>query len=261
VQEQLPTPTLSTKQQLQLPEIPPATDADIMAYLRHSYKIAEIATLVERNALILQTCACLGIMVADAELQAAGDTFRVEHKLLGASETVAWLTQQRISVEDWTQGIRLELLAQKLKEHLFGEAIDANYINNRNNYKQVALSQILVRNLAEAVKIARALREENASFCALALEHSKGKRSKENAGFAGVRFLADLMPEIVQAITQAEESEVIGPVQTQLGYHILRVEKWFPAELTESVREECLDSLFQVWFQNRKLVQQETVRM
>ena len=229
-----------------LPEISPATEDDIVAYLRHSFKFAEMAALAERDALIFAVCEQLSITVTEEELQAAGDAFRLEHKLLGAAETLAWLGKQRISVEDWSKGIRVSLLTQKLKEHLFGETVDSHYITNRDDYRRIALSQILVRDLTEALKIAQALRVENASFCALALEHSRGKQSQQNAGFVGIRFLAELLPEITKAVAEAKEGEVVGPIQTKLGYHILRVEKWFSAEFGE-VREQVLESLFQAW--------------
>ena len=237
-----------TLEKLVVPEIAPATDEAIITYLRQSYKIAEITAQAEQDALILAVCSQLGITLTDEELQAAGDAFRLEHKLLGASETLGWLAKQRITVEDWSQGLRVSLLTQKLKEHLFGDVVDAHYISNRDDYRRVALSQILVRDLTEALQIVQVLRGENASFCALALQYSKGKQSKENGGFAGVRFMAELLPEIVKAIVEAKEWEIIGPVQTKLGYHLLRVEKWFPPELSE-VREQVLDSLFQAWLQ------------
>jgi len=238
---------LQPEQKPVLSEISPAANEDIIAYLCRSHKIAEIAALAERDALILSICEKLSITISDEELQAGGDAFRLEHKLLGASETLAWLQEQQIAVEDWSQGIRVALLTKKLKEHLFGDAVDAHYMSNRNDYKRVALSQILVRDLPDALKVAYALREENASFCALALEYSKGKQSKENGGFVGTSFIAKLLPEIVQAISESKEGEVIGPIQTKLGYHIVRVEKMFPTELNESVRAEILDSLFQAW--------------
>ncbi|MBE9119508.1 peptidylprolyl isomerase [Microcoleus sp. Pol14C2] len=239
-----------TLEKLVLPEILPASDEAVVAYLRHSYKFAEMAALAERDTLILAVCQQLGISISDEELQAAGDAFRLEHKLLGASETLAWLGKQRISPEDWSQGIRVSLLTQKLKEHLFGEVVDNHYMTNRDDYRRVALSQILVRDLTEALKIAQSLRVENASFCALALEHSKGKRSQQNAGFVGIRFLAELLPEIAKAVAEAKEGEVVGPIQTKLGYHILRIEKRFSAELGE-VREQVLESLFQTWLNAR----------
>ena len=236
------------EQQSSLPRITPATNEDIIAYLRHSHKIAEIAALAERDALILDICEQLSITTSEEELQAAGDAFRLEHKLLGSTETLAWLSDQRITVEDWSQGIRIQLLTKKLKEHLFGDVVDNHYISNRDDYRRVALSQILVSDLPNALKLAYALREEHASFCALALEHSKGKQSKENGGFIGICFTAKLMPEIAEAISEAKEGEVIGPIQTKLGYHMIKIEKWFPVELND-IREQVLEALFQNWLQ------------
>jgi parvulin-like peptidyl-prolyl isomerase len=235
-----------SEQESALPTINPATDEDIIACLRRSHKIAEIAALAEREALILDICEQLSITASDEELQAAGDAFRLEHKLLGATETLAWLSDQIITVEDWSQGIKIALLTKKLKEHLFGDIVDNHYISNRDDYRRVALSQILVSDLPTALKLAYGLREENASFCALALEHSKGKQSKENGGFIGICFTAKLMPEIAEAISEAEEGDVIGPIQTKLGYHIIKIEKWFPVELSD-VREQVLEALFQNW--------------
>lgn len=232
--------------QLSLPEISPATDAEILAYLRRSRQIAKVAATTEQEAIIMSACEQLGIIISEEELQAAGDNFRQQHKLFSASETLAWLAHQRITVDDWSYGIRVSLLRNKLKEYLFGEAIDSHYTNNRDDYKRVALSQILVHDLQEAVKITQLLQEENASFCTLALEYSEVKNSKENGGFIGIRFFQELMPEIAQAITDSQEREIISPIKTALGYHILRIEKWFPAQLSE-VREQLLESLFQVW--------------
>jgi hypothetical protein len=46
-------------------------------------------------------CEQRGITVSEEELQAAGDEFRQEYKLLGASATLAWFSQHRITVQDW----------------------------------------------------------------------------------------------------------------------------------------------------------------
>ncbi len=225
-----------------------ATNEEIIAYLSYSHKLAEIATLAEQDAMILSVCEQLEITATDEELQEAGDAFRKENKLIGVSETLDWIKQQRITVEDWSQGIKVSLLTQKLKEYLFGESVDIHYIGRRDDYKRVALSQILVRDLTEAMKIAQMLKEERFSFCALAIQYSKGQQSKENGGFVGIRFLTELIPEIAQAIADSKEGDIIGPIQTKLGYHVLRVEKYFPTELSE-VREQVLKSLFQSWLQ------------
>jgi PPIC-type PPIASE domain len=230
-------------------QIHPATDAEILAYLRHSAKFAEIAHAAEREALILASCDRIGIEVSDDEWQEEGDRFRMERKLWGNPETIAWLEQQRIDVEEWSQGIKVELLEQKLKEHLFGAVVDGSYISDRNNYRRVALSQILVPELPTAQKIVQMLRSEGASFAALALEYSKGKQSQQNGGFVGIRYLVELISEVAEAVNNGKEREIIDPVQTKLGYHVLRIEKWFPTELNQAVREQIMNSLFQSWLQ------------
>ncbi|MCU0536160.1 MAG: peptidylprolyl isomerase [Hydrococcus sp. Prado102] len=232
-------------------ELPLVTDADIITYLRRSHKIAELTALTKRDALVIATCEQLNIKVSDEELQAEGNTFRQEHKLLSVSETISWLSRQNITVEDWSQGIRIQLLTQKLKKHLFGDAVDAHYMNNRDAYRRVALSQIQVKELEKALEIDRLLREEKASFCALALKYSQAKQSKQNGGFVGIRFVAELMPEIAGAIDSLEEGAIASPIPTKHGYHIIKIEKWFPTELTELVRDEILESLFLNWNSQR----------
>lgn len=238
------TPTL---EEIRPAAIEKITDEGIANYLRHTYKMAEIIALAEQDAKVINTCEILGITVTDEELQVAGDAFRSEHRLLGSAQTLAWLEQQRISIEDWTQGIRIQLLTQKLKDRLFASSIDDHYLTNRDEYHRAAFSQILVSDLAEALQIVQKLRAGKASFCEMALEHSQAKTSGEQGGFVGVRFVSTLMPEIRAAITGVQAGEIINPIKTHRGFHILRIEKWFSPTLSESVRAEILDLLFQTW--------------
>jgi hypothetical protein len=96
-------------------EVEKITDKEIADYLRYTCKIAEIAMLSEQDAKVIKACEEFGIVITDEELQAAGNEFRFKNKLSGASETFAWLERQRISIDDWTQGIRVQLLTRKLK--------------------------------------------------------------------------------------------------------------------------------------------------
>jgi parvulin-like peptidyl-prolyl isomerase len=234
-------------QTIQPSEAEKATDEAIFNYLRYSCKMAEISALAEQDAKVIKACETLGIVVSDEELQAAGDEFRLKYKLLGASETLAWLEHQRISAEDWTQGIRVRMLTQRLKEHLFADAIDSHYLSNRDEYHRAALSQIIVSEMSKALHIVQTLKAGKESFSAIALEHSKAQPSGKQGGFVGVRFLSTLMPEIREAVIGSKEGEIIDPIKTRLGYHVIRIEKLFPPVLSESVREEILEIFFQAW--------------
>jgi len=242
-----PQDSLPLWDKLQRPEVDLVTDDAVLVYLRRTFKIAEISALAEQEAIIIKACEAAGLNISDEELQAAGDTFRMENKLLGASKTLDWLTDQRISSEEWTDGIRVKLLTNKLRKHLFEDMVDAHYLNYRNDYRRAAFSQILVSELPEALQIIQDLRSEKASFCAMALEHSKAQSSAKQGGFVGVRFISTLMPEIKERIENHSEGSITEPIKTHLGYHILRIEKWLEPQLTEVMREEIIDTLFQTW--------------
>ena len=234
------------------PTISPVTDKELVDYLRHSCKFADLATLAEEEAFIVKLCQHFDIQVSDEEWQAAGDAFRLEHKLLGVKETTDWLDRQRITLENWSEGIRLRLLSKKLKEYLFGANVDAHYISNRDQFKRVALSQILVLDRETASEVMHLLSEEKTSFCALALKYSRGKQSNTNGGFLGVLYVSQLAPEIAKAIANTPVGIVIDPIQTELGYQIIKVEQWFPTEMSEPVREEILNTLWRVWLREHQ---------
>jgi parvulin-like peptidyl-prolyl isomerase len=252
--ENLTTPRIRSGENiaatLKLPEISPATNVDILAYLRHSYKMAEIAAHAQEYALILAISQQLEINVSEDELQLAGDKFREENRLFTAAETLTWLEKQRIQIEDWSESIRVKLLKQKLLEVLFGANVDSQYLVDPNVFQRVALSQILVVDLTDALRIVQKLREDKSLFCSLAIEYSKGRQSKDNGGFVGIRFLGELMPELSEAISNGQEGEVIGPIQTNLGYHILKIENKFLPDFRE-VKEQVLEFLFQTWLKSK----------
>jgi PPIC-type PPIASE domain len=226
--------------------LPPVNGQDIIENLKYSLDYARILANTERDKLIISLCESFEINVSEAEIQESGDIFRKHSGLRGADETLRWLEAQGITPEDWAKGIYISLMTTKLKEHVCSAEADNYYLGNREACKRVAISQILVSEQATAVKIAYSLRENQSQFCALALEHSRGKQSAENGGFAGVRLVAELLPEIAQAVTGANEGEILGPIQSKMGYHVLRIEKWFPPEFNQ-VKDQLLDYLFQSW--------------
>ncbi|HEY9301300.1 MAG TPA: peptidylprolyl isomerase, partial [Phormidium sp.] len=48
-------------------------------------------------------------------------------------------------------------------------------------------------------------------------------------------------------IFSAQIGEVMGPIQTEQGNHLLMVEEFIPAELTPERYQEILDRLFEEW--------------
>ncbi|MEM8809412.1 MAG: peptidylprolyl isomerase [Cyanobacteria bacterium P01_G01_bin.38] len=256
MQETLTSP-LSLEQVLENLSLQSIDDAKLLTHLRQTHQLAQITHQIQQDHLVRQLCQQFDIQISDQDLQSAGDTFRREHQLLGAPETLAWLADQQITAEDWTEGIRQQLLRRQLANYLFGQMIDSSYMSDRDAFRRVALSQIVVRDLATAQQLAQQLQQQPASLSALALDYSQSRPSKDQGGFMGIHYLRDFAPEIVQAIADQSAGKIVGPVKSKQSYHLLRVEKWFAPHLDEDIRQTLLEKMLQNWLETtvRSLLQ------
>jgi len=73
-----------------------------------------------------------------------------------------------------------------------------------------------------ADSIATAARD-SADYCLLAQTYSKDEESQKNCGELGWYPVAEMFPEFKQALADAKIGDIVGPVSTQFGWHILRV--------------------------------------
>src|SRR5215207_4923155 len=78
--------------------------------------------------------------------------------------------------------------------------------------------------------------ENDGDFAELAKENSQDPGSAANGGDLGCLGKGETVPEFEQAAFGAEQGEIVGPVQTEFGYHILQVTDVKP-EQTRSLQE------------------------
>ena len=98
--------------------------------------------------------------------------------------------------------------------------------------------------LAKANKIAAEVKSGKKTFEAAAKESSDDPGSKVNGGDLGVFVRGTMVPEFTKAAFAAKPGEVVGPVKSQFGYHIIRVDKQ-GKDLTEQQRRDALNALYQ----------------
>ena len=87
--------------------------------------------------------------------------------------------------------------------------------------KSVNAAHILVNSEKDAQNILARL-EKGESFEALAKRFSKCP-SKSKGGNLGWFVKGDMVPEFENAAFNAKKGEVVGPVKTQFGYHLILV--------------------------------------
>jgi peptidyl-prolyl cis-trans isomerase D len=92
-----------------------------------------------------------------------------------------------------------------------------------------------------------AIARQGADFSELAALHSEDPGSKENGGDLGWFGRGRMVKEFEDAVFSAKPGEIIGPVKSQFGYHIIRVEAFRPEhqqpfeEVEEQVRSRVVE--------------------
>lgn len=108
----------------------------------------------------------------------------------------------------------------------------------------VNASHILVDSEEKANEILATINAGEISFEDAAKEHSSCPSSNQG-GNLGDFGRGQMVPEFDQACFEMEEGEVRGPVQTQFGFHLIRLNKKNPAEMLSynDVRAQLFEQL------------------
>ncbi len=183
----------------------------------------------------------------DQQIQAAGGegAFRQRLEDSGASITdVRDLVRQQILREKVADDVIREEITEEDLRSVFEERLD--------DLTTVHAAHILVLDREEAEELAARVTPEN--FERLAAERSEDEGSAARGGDLGPRPATDFVEPFAEAALAIPVGEIGGPVQTEFGYHIIRVlDRRAPS--FEDVRQRLLDErsgeVFLSWLEGR----------
>lgn len=156
----------------------------------------------------------------------------------------------RLMLENEERTLRAVEAAERIaEEKVTDEAIQAAYDESYANAEPATeynAAHILVETEAEAQAIVDEL-AGGADFAAIATERSKDPGSGQNGGDLGWFGLGMMVPEFEQAVVALEPGGVSAPVQSQFGWHVIRLNETRPIPIPtlEEVRAEIAGTLEQ----------------
>ena len=157
------------------------------------------------------------------------------------------LKQNNITEDQLREDIRENLPVQEVQERVTGDAEPSdkeiqNYYEKNKEAQFTTPEQRCVRHILfnkdqkEKAEDVKQKLENGGDFAKLAKENSQDPGSAENGGDLGCLGKGETVPEFEQAAFGAEQGEIVGPVKTEFGYHILQVTDVKP-EQTRSLQE------------------------
>jgi parvulin-like peptidyl-prolyl isomerase len=223
---------------------------EIEHFLKKNIRLKEIHQEILCQIIVTRAAQERGLTVTPQEIQAEADRMRREMRLEKASDTLAWLADQMMAAEDWEEGIRDRILAKKLSEALFASDVKKYFAEHRLDFEQVLLYQIIVPYERVAQELLYQIEEEEINFYEAAHLYDIDERRRHQCGYEGKILRWSLTPDIASFIFNAEPRQILGPMKTQQGYHLFRVEEVFEPELTPEIYQEILKSMFDKWLES-----------
>jgi hypothetical protein len=195
------------------------------------------------------TRATLGRMINTRIYEAAADELDVEVSAAEVDERITALEEQFGGSDGLIQqakglGIPITAIPEVVRGELLRERIgDALIRDLKPSSEQVRaldsadVAHILVETRAEAVRIIDALKK-GGSFAALAKQFSTDPGSKDQGGVYANTRRGQFVPPFDKAVWSGKVGAVQGPVQTEFGFHVIKVIKRVTKTLDKLTPEE-----------------------
>ena len=182
------------------------------------------------------------------------------------------LKQNQISEQELRQDIRENLPVQQVQERIAGNAepsreeIQTFYDDNKTQFSQPAqrcMRHILFnKDQKEKAEEVKTQLQDGGDFADLATENSQDPGSAEKGGDLGCLGEGETVPPFEEAAFAAEQGEIVGPVETEFGFHLIEVteireEQTQPladveAQITDQLAATQQEEEFTNWIEDQK---------
>ena len=200
--------------------------------------------------------AIVDIELTAEELESAEAEFCQRNKITNPEEANAWAEQQ-YSTPDLirTTAIRDKKLT-KFKIQTFTKEVESYFLQRKGRLDRVLYSLIRTSQMGLAQEIYFRVHDDGQPFAELAKEYSEGQESK-TGGLIGPVELSVPHPALAGLLSVSKPGQIWPPKRIGEWYVVVRLEKFFPAQLDDATKERLIDEMFQTWM--REQLQQSPV--
>jgi parvulin-like peptidyl-prolyl isomerase len=224
---------------------------EIIEQVKLACQIPAVLEEIVSRKIIAATAQELGIKIEVSELQQSADQIRLANQLQKAEHTWLWLQRHHLSLDDLEALAQASLLASKLAHALFSDRVEPFFAEHRLDYMQVALYEVILDNEDLAIELFYALQQREISFPELADHYIQEPELRRRGGYRGVLSRASLAPELSAAVFVATPPQLLKPIATAQGVHLIKVEEFIVPQLDQNTHAKILSELFTTWLKQQ----------
>jgi len=200
----------------------------------------------------------LGITVTDPEIKEAVGRLKEQYGIKTDEQFEDSLKQSGMTRADMESRLRDTILTQKVfakelrgRDEMTDKELRERYDREKEHYRlpeRAHLRAIIVTRPDDSAAAAKAEQrvKQIAQDARVAPDFAKYASSvpenamKEKGGDMGEVARGELLPDLDKAVFNAQAGDVLGPIETKSGWHIIKVEQRLPSEIPafESVKDK-----------------------
>jgi len=223
------------------------TNEDILQQVKISLEILDISERIVTRKIFTKAALEVDITVTTEELQKAADTIRSLKQLHSAKDTLAWLEKNCLSIDDLETAAYLNAIKQKFIADRFTDKVEPYFYENHLDYAGVVMYEVVLDDEDLAIELFYEIREGETSFYDIAHKYIQDTELRRQGGYRGILSRKDLKPEISAAVFATTPPQVLKPILTSKGVHLILVEEIIQPKLDNNLRYRIADELFTGW--------------
>ena len=234
------------------------TKEDIFHQVKLSCEIPKIVEQIVTRKVIISAVEEAGIEVTTAELQQAADQIRVISQLKDAQSTWQWLEKHGLSLDDFEEIVYYTVISGKLSAHLFKDKVEPYFYEHQLDYAGAVIYEIVLDDEDEAIELFYEIQEGEISFFEAAQQYIQDIELRRKGGYRGKVDRTEMLPEVSAAVFSATSPQILKPIISSKGVHLILLEEIISPELDNQLRNKIMLDLFSEWLKQQ--IETEKVR-
>lgn len=225
--------------------------AEIIHQIKLSCLVPSVVEGIVSRQIITRKAQELEIKAEPEELQQAADNLRLMSNLRSADETWAWLQKHSLSLDDFEESVYATVVSSKLAQKLFADKVEPFFIEHQLDYGHAVMYEVILDDEDLAMELFYALQEGEINFYEVAQHYIQDIELRRCGAYRGKLRRKDLKPDISVAVFAANPPQILKPILTSKGIHLIKIEEIIQPQLNEALRYTILSDLFSDWLKQQ----------
>ncbi|MBD2018854.1 peptidylprolyl isomerase [Leptolyngbya sp. FACHB-36] len=172
--------------------------------------------------------------------------FYEQNQIASEQDRQTWLERNSLSPAQLEAMITRNLRTEQFKQATWGPKLESYFLQRKRTLDRVIYSLIRLQDLNLAQELFFRIQEGEQSFADLAQQYSQGPEA-QTGGLIGPIELSVPHPVLARQLSVSQPGQLLPPTRLGDWVVLVRLEKFLPCQLDDSMRQRLLNELFEAW--------------